>query len=273
MSLKGFRISHTGLIPLLAAEESLDEFTRGLPQGFYTTFITNSGGMKVLGLKGHLDRLYLPAGMAGIRPSIDRVGLCKLLASLIQVNSPNDSRIRLILARRIGEIFVGLQPFRALGASVYANGVRVRTIEMARHDPCIKGTDFITESAAQRNLLSRDIFEILMTHKNRMLEGLTSNFFAIKGSALITARQGVLLGVTRKAVLKLARGQGMQIAYRAPAVHEKFNEAFLTSSSRGVVPIVSIDGHPVGEGRVGVWTKRLSQVYQAYVEEGSESLT
>jgi len=64
----------------------------------------------------------------------------------------------------------------------------------------------------------------------------------------------------------------MSIRYRAPRVDENFAEAFLTSSSRGVVPIISIDGIGVGEGRVGAWTKRLSLAYQAYVEERSESL-
>jgi branched-subunit amino acid aminotransferase/4-amino-4-deoxychorismate lyase len=89
---------------------------------------------------------------------------------------------------------------------------------------------------------------------------------------LITAQDGILLGVTRHAILRLARGQGMLIEYRAPKIGEKFDEAFLTSSSRGVVPIVSIDNKPVGQGRVGKWTQMLSKVYQAYVEERSEKI-
>jgi branched-subunit amino acid aminotransferase/4-amino-4-deoxychorismate lyase len=65
----------------------------------------------------------------------------------------------------------------------------------------------------------------------------------------------------------------MSVEYRAPAVGEKLDEAFLTSSSRGVVPIVSIDGKPVGQGgRVGVWTKTLSKAYQAYLKEKSEAI-
>lgn len=97
---------------------------------------------------------------------------------------------------------------------------------------------------------------------------------------LITAQRGILLGVTRKAVLKLAREQGLQIKYQAPLLNDSFDEAFLTSSSRGVVPIVSIDDKPVGQGRrrtepvevVGEWTKRLSQAYQVYVKNRSEFL-
>ncbi len=101
---------------------------------------------------------------------------------------------------------------------------------------------------------------------------MTSNFYAFNGKTLVTAQKGILLGVTRRAVLRLARGQGMSIEYRSPHVDEKFNEAFLTSSSRGVVPIVKIDDKPVGQGRVGAWTKTLSLAYQAYVIERSEAI-
>jgi branched-subunit amino acid aminotransferase/4-amino-4-deoxychorismate lyase len=73
-------------------------------------------------------------------------------------------------------------------------------------------------------------------------------------------------------VLKLERGEGMSIEYRAPRVDENFDEAFLTSSSRGVVPIVKIDGQPVGQGTVGAWSKTLRKEYQAYVEERSEKI-
>jgi branched-subunit amino acid aminotransferase/4-amino-4-deoxychorismate lyase len=64
----------------------------------------------------------------------------------------------------------------------------------------------------------------------------------------------------------------MPIEYRSPLINEKFDEAFLTSSSRGVVPIVSIDDSPVGQGRVGMWAKTLSKAYQTYVQERSEKI-
>lgn len=101
---------------------------------------------------------------------------------------------------------------------------------------------------------------------------MTSNFYAIKGKTVVTAQRGILLGVTRKAVLRIARGQGMSIEYRSPKLNEKFDEAFLTSSSRGVVPIISIDGKPIGQGSVGKWSKILSKAYQAYVMERSERI-
>lgn len=62
----------------------------------------------------------------------------------------------------------------------------------------------------------------------------------------------------------------MDIEYRSPGLDEQFDEAFLTSSSRGVVPVVAIDARPVGQGMVGDWTKRLITRYSEYIERKSE---
>jgi branched-chain amino acid aminotransferase len=207
-----------------------------------------------------------------LRPSVNEVTLRQRVAEIVKDNLPHESRVRLILAKDSGEIFVLIQFFKSLPESVYSEGVHVITSTVERHDPRIKGTDFITKSAEQRKLVGKDVFEILLTHNGMIFEGMTSNFYAVKGKNLITAQKGILLGVTRRAVLRIARGQGMSIEYRSPLVNEKFDEAFLTSSSRGVVPIVSIDDVPVGQGRVGAWAKCLSEAYQAYVQERSEKI-
>ena len=144
--------------------------------------------------------------------------------------------------------------------------------ELARQSPRVKDTDLFHQALKQRKQVGRDIFEVLLTKHGQILEGMTSNFYAIKGKTLVTAQDGILLGVTRHVILGLARGEGMSIEYRAPIVNEKFDEAFLTSSSRGVVPIISIDNKSVGQGRVGKWTQMLSKAYQAYVEERSEDI-
>jgi branched-chain amino acid aminotransferase len=272
MNMIAFKITHSGNLPHQTQAKTLDEMTRELPQGFYTTFSTLSNGEKVLGLHAHLQRLYIPAFELGLVPSVDESTLQLRIADLARMNLPRESRIRVILTKDKGVIYVGIQPFEALPNSVYRDGVHVITSNVSRSDPRIKGTDFITKSAEQRKLVRGDVFEILLTHDGNILEGMTSNFYAVRGKTLVTARSGVLLGVTRRVVLRLARGEGMPIEYRSPKVGEKFNEAFLTSSSRGVVPIVSIDKSPVGEGTVGRWTKKLMKAYQAYVESKSEKL-
>ena len=272
MSITAYKITNNSIYTLSVIPPTLDDLTRGLPDGFYTTFTTHSGGTRVLGLRDHLDRLYKPAGKLKLRPAVEETRLREQIADLVKSNLPHESRIRLVLTRSTGEVFVGIQPFKALRASIYTIGVHVITSEMSRSDPRIKDSAFITASANQRRQLKGEIFEVLLTRKGRLLEGMTSNFYAVKGGVLITAQQGVLLGVTRKAILRLARGQGMRIAFRAPVLDEKFDEAFLTSSSRGVVPIVSINHFRVGKGRVGVWTKSIMKAYREYVEKRSESL-
>ena len=223
-----------------------------------------------MGLRAHLQRLFVPAMERGLKPSVDELILRDRIASLATTNLPKESRIRLILTKNDGTIYIGIQPFIPLSRHVYENGVKVITAELARKAPRIKDTGFISSSLAQRVQVGEDVFEVLLTKDGNILEGMTSNFYAIKGNTLITARRGILLGVTRRAILRLARGQGMSIVYRSPSVDEKFHEAFLTSSSRGVVPIVAIDGWPVRKGRVGKQVVMLSKAYQSYVEERSE---
>lgn len=279
MTVKGFRLKHKDLIPLDFTASTLDELTGRVSDGFYTTFSTLSGGMRVLGLRAHLDRLYLPAKELRLHPSVDAEMLRKHIATMAKDNLPRESRVRLVLTKDTGDVYIGVQPFIPPPESAYRDGVHVITADMARHDPRIKGTDFITQSAEQRKLVKGDVFEILLVHDGKILEGMTSNFYAIRRdlsrpnvAVLVTAQKGILLGVTRRAVLRLARGEGITIEYRSPHVDEDFDEAFLTSSSRGIVPIVSIDSKPVGQRRVGDWAKRLSFKYWEYVERKSEKI-
>lgn len=267
-----FQITPLGTTPLQTQAKTFDEVTRELPQGFYTTFATLCGGTKVLGLRMHLQRLYVPAMEQGIDPSVDEPTLRKRIAELAKTNLPKESRMRLILTKNNGAVYAVIQSFEPLAKQIYENGVKVVTAELARQAPRVKDTGFISSSISQRKQVGRDVFEVLLTKDGKILEGMTSNFYTIKGKALVTAQRGILLGVTRRVILRLARGQGMSIrvAYRAPMINEKFDEAFLTSSSRGVVPIISIDNESVGQGRVGEWTKMLSKAYQAYVWERSE---
>jgi len=272
MDIRAFEIIATVNIPLAINASSLDAMTAQLPQGFYTTFSTLAKGTKVLGLKAHLQRLHGPAKAVGLRPPVSEMELRERVAELVKDNLPRESRVRLLLTKDKGELYIGIQSFEPLPESIYMNGVRVITTETTRHDPRIKDTGFISASAAQRKLLSRGVFEVLLIKDGKILEGMTSNFYAVKGRTLVTAQNGILLGVTRKAILRIVRGQGMSLEYRPPKLDEKLDEAFLTSSSRGVVPIVFIDNRPVGQGRVGKWTKLLSKAYQAYVEERGEKI-
>ncbi len=283
MSISAFRLQARRLIPFETDAASPDELTRQLPRGLYTTFSTNHGGTRVMGLSAHLDRLNLLT-------LASRVDLRRALSQLAASNAPGESRFRVIVSDADGTVYIIVQPFAPPAKEIYERGVHVVSADLVRHDARRKDSGFIAASQPQRAQVGGDVYEVLLTKKGRIYEGMTSNFYAVVSSVpqdlscacgesqnefcgtLITARTGILLGVTRRAVLRLARGEGMDIEYRPPRLDENFAEAFLTSSSRGIVPIVKIDGKAVGEGRVGAWTKRLSLAYQAYVEERSEKL-
>jgi len=272
MAIKAYEITPAESLPVDSNATTLDEMTRALAEGFYTTFTTLAGGTKVFGLQSHMDRLYIPAHERGLNPRVDENTLRERIASLVKQNLPKESRVRIILAKDSGAIHVGIQYSEPPPEIIYSKGVHVITTEMARKSPAVKDSGFITSSSFQRMRIASNVFEVLMTKNGMILEGMTSNFYGINGKSIITAKWGILPGVTRKAILRLAKAQGMTIKYRAPRMDEKLSEAFLTSSSRGVVPIVSIDHKTVGEGRVGAWTKSLSKAYQDYVRERSEFL-
>ena len=211
MTIHGYRLSSSELIPLDLNASTLDEFTGRVSDGFYTTFSTLAQGTRVLGLQAHLNRLYQPAHEFGLHPSADEQTLRMKIAELAKSTLPKESRIRLILTKDTGDVYIGIQGLIPPPESVYRDGVHVLTADMARHDPRIKGTDFITQSANLRKLVKGDIYEILLVHEGMILEGMTSNFYAVRGKTLITAQKGILLGVTRRAVLRLAKRVGMSI--------------------------------------------------------------
>lgn len=271
-----YQITSSGWQSIATRARSADELTRQLPSGFYTTFRTLAGGAKVLDLATHLKRLYRPAQEQNIRPIISAWELRRIIGQLAGERSPNESRIRLILSASDspGTVFILIEPFQPPDPSIYREGVHVICRPLERATPRLKSTRFIEDSQSARQLVQADVFEVLMMRRNRILEGMTSNFFYVENGNLGTARRDVLLGVTRRTVLRVARGSGLSIIYR-PMKREQtpaLNEAFLTSSSRGIVPIVRIDEVVVGEGLPGPITEELMGGYQNYIMRHAENI-
>jgi len=252
---------------------SLDTITRQLPQGLYTTFRTYNAGKRALGLRAHLQRLYQPAATQKIYPSVTADQLRQNLAEILR-DYPDEARVRVILAGN-GQVYIAIEPLKPLPTEIYSRGIKVVTTDVERQNPRLKSTAFISASQGARDKIAgSEIFEALLVRNGYILEGMTSNFFYVKEGKLGTARRDVLLGVTRRSVLRVALGIGLEIVYR-PLKRELvpcLTEAFLTSSSRGIVPIVQIDAVPVGEGDPGPITRRLMKAYDEYVLNATEKI-
>ena len=265
-----YKISRSEADPLDFDLPDFDAITTELPPGLYTTFRTYAGRTKVVGLHSHLERLYLPAKAQGIVPTVRRSDdFRQVLFELLSRFDAPEARVRLILDSSVepGAMYVLLQALRTLPDDVYQNGVHLEISRSSREKPSLKRTTFINETTLERKRIGGEIFELLLTDKGRILEGMTSNFFYVRDGVLCTAGRGVLIGVTRQTVITLAKREGMKFCIRALRVNElpSISEAFITSSSRGIVPVVGIDARQVGDGGVGPVTRQLMQLYNEEV--------
>ena len=207
MSIMVWKIDKSTISRLTFSETDFDSITKRLPSGLYTTFRTFAQHTKVIGLSAHLARLYQPAKAQGLVIVRTQRKLRQILAQLLNSMGTDEARLRIVLdtTSEPGTLYVMMQVFQVLPEKLYHEGACVALSARSREEPKLKKTQFISASATERECIGGDVFEILLTHRGRILEGMTSNFFYVCGETLGTAARGVLLGVTRGTVLALAR--------------------------------------------------------------------
>jgi len=165
-----------------------------------------------------------------------------------------------------------VEPFVALPRALYDKGADCVTVRLRRANPRAKDTRFGATARAAYADLPPDVEEALMLDETgAILEGLSSNFFAVKNGRLRTEEKRVLAGVTRQVVLEVA-ARVLPVDRTAVALDHELNECFITSVSREVLPVVRIDGRPVGEGRPGPVTREIAREFEALVEREAEAL-
>jgi len=284
---QAWQITPTQNIKLPLEASSLDEFTRQLPAGYYSTFRTFNGCTQVLGLSAHLRRLYEPVPA----PEVSESPLRRQLLALLEPYRPDEARTRMMMTRQ-GQAFIAIELLKALPQEVYEKGVRAETTEIRRETPRLKSTAFITASDFERKHIAQEgIFEALLVKNGQILEGMTSNFFYVKhpraartgapgavqpkrGAILYTAQDDILLGITRATVIDVAPGRGVEVKFEALQRDQltMIDEAFITSSSRGIVPVIQIDEVKMGQGIPGKVTKMLMLAYDEYVLKHAEKI-
>jgi D-alanine transaminase len=153
-----------------------------------------------------------------------------------------------------------------------ANGVAVVTRPDIRWGRCdIKTTALTANVLAKTDARRAGALEAwLVDDKGFITEGASTNAWIVKDGTAAThpLDRHILPGVTRAGVLEVARSAGIAIEERAftPAEAQVADEAFLTSATGGVLPVVTIDGRPVGTGKPGPVTLRLQALYQDRAE-------
>ena len=264
-----------GLKTVDYSAESLNEAARHEPEtGVYTvgnTFET----YKALKLTAHLNRMEDSARRANIALTLDRPRLRAALREVITLAGYGDVRYRITVPADQPDCFIlSVEPFKPLSPQVIANGVRVISVpDSARHNAAAKTTGWMHEREKIEASLPEGIYTaLLLDEAGNVLEGVTSNFYAILDGMLFTAGEGVLPGISQQIVLEVAPDV---LHVRREPIHisdvPRVTEAFITSASRGIVPVVEIDGLTLGKGKPGAITWRLRERYAVamrnYLEE------
>lgn len=275
--IRTWKLTKTSAEEISFADMStLDAITRQLPDGYYSTFRTFDGCTRVLGFTAHLRRLYDPVSA----PEVSVSFLRRQLSVLLEPFRPGEARVRLIMTKN-GQAYLAMESLKLLPREVYEKGVRVETVDMHRENPRLKSTAFISASDSKRKHIAREgVFEALLVKDGRILEGMTSNFFYVAEQSGIppylgTARDEILPGITRQTVIELAQSRGLEVRY-VPLQRDQLAaaaEAFITSSSRGVVPVIQIDQTTLGQGSPGLITRQLMFAYEADVIQKAERIS
>jgi branched-chain amino acid aminotransferase len=171
-------------------------------------------------------------------------------------------------------VVIIVKPLEAFPESSFREGIDVRVVSVRRNspralDPAIKSCNLLNNVLAVREAQAARAEEaILLNDRDEVAEGASTNVFVVRAGGVATPplSAGILAGITREVLLLLI--QDLRIPVREETLVRAdllgAEEAFLTSSTREVMPIRSVDGHPVGEGRPGPVTGRILAAFRAH---------
>ena len=274
--LQLFAVTESGVQPLPLPEEaaSFEALYDGLALGVYSALRTYDHN-KFLCLAAHLARTERSMALLGWDFELDRPRLRQALHQVCTAYPWPEARVRFDVlaepATRRGSdsrVLIALMPFRPVPQRLYEEGVEVGfAADLARKRPLAKTADFALKRRAYPMGAAGAYEHLLLDKEGYILEGTGTNFFGVRGGVLRTAGEGVLEGVTRNIILKLAAELEIPASLEAVHVDEipTLEEAAVSGSSRALLPVVAIAGHTVGDGRPGPIGRRLLAAYNDFV--------
>ena len=236
----------------------------------------------------HLDRLARSAARLELSLPLPRFEITERIVDTLREFPSPEAAIRVIVTRGVGEI--DIDPSSCASPSVlivvrdlpsyppvcHEEGVAVAICSIERTgrratDPAIKSGNYLNSVLALMEAQRQGCFEGLMLNaEGHVTEGSTSNVFFVRGSQIHTpsAECGILSGITRALVLELAAEADIPFEegrYRAEDLAGA-NEAWLTSTTKGVMPIRTVDGTPLSDSNPGPVTTALRDALEARLE-------
>ncbi|TRZ37251.1 D-amino-acid transaminase [Niallia circulans] len=157
------------------------------------------------------------------------------------------------------------------------NGVTAITVEDIRWSRCdIKSLNLLGNVIAKQKATEADCYESIQYRDLTVTEGSSSNIWIIKDNAVKTheANQFILNGITRQKIIELCRGNDMEVVEAAFTIEDLIDadEVFLSSTTAEVMPIISINNVPVGNGEIGPVARKLQQLFKDAIEHECNQL-
>ncbi|MEX0677192.1 MAG: branched-chain-amino-acid transaminase [Pirellulales bacterium] len=238
------------------------------------------GGL-VFRLAEHLTRLWNSAKAILLEIPMSREEIGRAINETLQTNGLADGYIRLIVTRGAGSL--GLDPNRTSDPQViiitdhiavypeelYRQGLEIITASTQRNHPTalsprVKSLNYLNNILAKIECTQAGCMEALMlNHKGEVAECTADNIFLVRGGVLLTppTDAGILEGITRDAVIELARASGREVREVPITRHDVYiaDEVFLTGTAVEVIGVVKIDSRRIGSGAPGPVTRDLME--------------
>ena len=232
-------------------------------------------------LNDHLARLYHSAELIELEIPWSSEHIANVVREVIVRNTYRHATIRLFVTGGASEdgvlptgepaLLVLITPLGERDIQRFARGFKVITTYLQRVMPEAKTANYIAAVRALKEAARCSADDALFVNEQgHILEATRGNFFIFQGDTLVTPREGMLIGITRNVVLQLAQGR-FPIEERPIILEElaQADEAFITSTSKEIVPVVRVDDLTIGVGTAGPRTYELEQRFIELVERGN----
>ena len=230
-------------------------------------------------MQPYLQRFRSSAEQLHLSVPLNEEALTDVIRELISLNGLPESGVRLLLSGGYSEnmftppaspnLIIRIEESILPGSHIYSNGVKLMSTEYLRDVPTIKTTNYLNAIRLWPEVKAAGATELLYHWNGQWLECSRSNFFVVVDGKLLTPpASAVLPGVTRGKVLSLAKEAGIPVEERPlpVAILARAEEAFITGTTKKVMPVVQIDEQLIGKGKPGPLTRKLMQLWKAFEE-------
>ncbi len=248
--------------------------------GIFDYFLVKAG--KPVFIEDYLERFTRSAALLFLDIPQLTGSLEEAVEELIQVNGLHEASIRLVLTGGYADdgytplhpnLLIMAHPYPDINPLYYTDGIALMSYDYQREIPEVKSINYLTGIRLLGELRRQGAQELLYHDRGLLRESARSNVFILTADGVLaTPADKVLLGVTRKKILELAaplvKTEERDITFEELLTAK---EVYLTSTTKGIMPVVKVDDHAVGNGRPGELAPVLQQKFvaftQAYLEQ------